>query len=391
MKKILLFFSAVFFVFIMASSAQAAIDVTVTFPADGELNYQTTKSITWTYPAGNLIAPKFNISMFTGAETRPIATQVLCRAAADGSCAYSWKVGKITSGRFLMGVNYKIKVCLAVVGESLDCDESADFKIIPSAITTQQQVFNLFKTAMGNRYNNLNAYNPTVQNYYTGEAGVRDFLTVNTAATGFPTYRISTTTVNAVDTVTNTNKKIYAMTLFEQLDWFKYKFNQLKGDFLNARDRDGIKYAMSNRYSDLCAAPWNTAKDIATRAYNTAVADAEKARKGARAKFAADGTVIAGQEATGQELCNFNYNRDMKITTIVPAKNSDYNNATLRFIALQKLQNAKDLCLTAEYKKLYDAKETALGTTGISGFEDAMVAPTNAYGTCLGDRKSNWW
>ncbi len=370
MKKVLFICLLAVFTFSLAGSASAAVtNASITIPADQELNYQTTKAITWTY-TGGVTAPKFNISMVsqaTPATELPIA-QVLCRApGVDDPCTFSWKVGSLKSGRFLMGVNYKIRVCRAGADPTdlTECDDSpTDFTIIPPELKTQQQVFDLFKTAIGNRYNDLD------KNNNSGLAGVRDFITVNTAAADeAPAYRISKDMVNQA--------KAYKLTGKDLLDWFKDKFTSTpSGAFLNERDRSGITYAMTNRYKDLCANKFNSDVNNIKVYYNIATAKAEKAKQAAI------------------KVCNDTYK-----VSIAEVKNMAEPNlfikAIQQFIAKEKARLIKDSCVNMAYNSYYNNAKTH-ATPGVLAlqvkleFDDYPVKKTN-YTDCLSDVDDLTW
>ncbi|OGF31060.1 hypothetical protein A3H09_01195 [Candidatus Falkowbacteria bacterium RIFCSPLOWO2_12_FULL_45_13] len=402
MKKILLFFSLAVFVFLLADNARAAVtDVAIPLlPADGKLNYQTTdKRITWTY-SGTVAAPRFNISMVTGSVSLPIATQVLCNTPRDGTgCAFLWKVGSLRSGRFVMGTEYHIKVCVVGSTDPLDCSNSANaFKIIPPELTTQWQVLDLFKKAMGNRYANLNS------NGKSGAQGVYDCIIKEYAAV--PPTTPPTTAPKITKTVVNTalfgGKKIYELTdPADILVWFKGKFKDIAANdpnrvILNNRDKEGIQYAMSNRFTDLCAKDWLTAINGLMRTYKAGVSSFQKTR---------DNTI---------RNCNNDYNKrvscvkdveckdkrgvriqdstltDIPTTAGITAKNNQYNNSTIRYIEQEQYVNDRDRCIAEAYTTFNRSKTAALNDLIRSkGLSD--TGPDAVTETCLiTDNRSAW-
>lgn len=434
MKKILLFCSLTVLLLSLAVSAQAAVNVNVTFPADGKLNYQTTKPITWTY-SGAVIAPRFNISIVQtvgSVETiRPIVTQALCKApTATDPCTFSWKVGSLNSGRFLMGVDYKIRVCVAGVS---DCGDSATaFKIIPPALTTQWQVLNLFKTAMGNRYNDLNS------NAKSGAQGVYDCIITEypvTPAT-VPPSTASKITKTMVNTEFVGSKKIYELTdPADILVWFKDKFKAViasdpNGVILSIRDQQGIQYAMNNRFDDLCSSNWITTMNGLTQTYKTkvitgtnavgtpvsanyvpavgtpgqpgyvlavghpastnyaqAVPSLQKVRdntiKNCNDDYNKKVACVKGVPCKDKKGVNIKYSNgnDVPTTDGMTAKNSQYNNSTVRYIEQEQYANQKDLCIADAYKKFNNDKTTEWGHLSTTAADDTRR-------TCLGDKKT---
>ncbi|KKR91924.1 MAG: hypothetical protein UU43_C0001G0104 [Candidatus Falkowbacteria bacterium GW2011_GWA2_41_14] len=399
MKKILLFCSLAVFVFCLAASVQAAVNVNVDFPADGKLNYQTTKPITWTY-SGTVAVPRFNISIFAGAETRLIATRVLCNTPKDGTgCAFSWKVGSLQSGRFVMGTEYHIKVCVVGSTDSLDCANSATaFKIIPPELKNSQEVLKLFKDAMGNRYNNLNS------NAKSGAQGVYDCIIKEYAvvpATTPPTTapKITKTMVN---TETVDGKKIYELTdPADILVWFKGKFkniaaNDPNGVILNNRDKEGIQSAMNNRFDDLCSKNWITTMNGLMQTYKTKVINGtrvvdsfQKTRdntiRNCNNDYNKKVSCVKGVECKDNKRgarIQYSTMNNIPITDGMTAKSNQYNNSTIRYIEQEQYANQRDLCIAAAYEKFNDDKKTEWDKLITTGADSAMVS-------CLGDKK-NW-
>lgn len=234
--------------------------------------------------------------------------------------------------------------------------------VAPKPMASQWDVLKLFQKAMVNRYADLNS------NAKSGAQGVYDYI--------IGEAKIATTTVN------NAVPPVYTRTPILQLDWFKDQFlsnvDGANGDpVLNQRDKDGIRQAMQRRYSDICSVSWNTEIASSTRKYNKAVSDAEKIRKGVKAKTGT-GTAIAPQfpaTANSEELCVFNYNKDLKNPAIVPARNSDYDNTVKRLIKTEELNNTKNTCINATYTDLYRARTTALATfSGEKAAQDVLRA-----------------
>lgn len=359
MKKILLFFFLAILVLPLAASA----GITVSSPSGSELIQGANQPITWSLDPANPAA-KFNLSLCTPPPA--VGSAPVCRSIRTNigitTPPYIWKVNKLLSGN-----RYRIEVCPV---DRSGCAYSAEFNILPPALKNQQEVLNLFKTAMANRYADLNS------NAKSGAQGVYDYIIASPNSVPPKLPNITKEMVN------NGTSPVYARTSLMQLDWFKTEFLKNTGGVLETKDKAGIKYAMSRRYSDLCAAEWNTAMKNATGIYNTAVANAEKARKGIRARIG-NGTAANPQfPATGEQRCLAVYEAGVKVINITP---NLYNSATRKFITLQGLQNEKDLCLTAEYETLYDAKVVTLGI-----FNGALTAPTIAYNACIGTRISDW-
>lgn len=233
---------------------------------------------------------------------------------------------------------------------------------------TQWDVLNLFKKAMANRYGDLNS------NAKSGAQGVYDYI--------IGEAKIATTTVN------NATPPVYTRTPILQLDWFKAEFIKNYGTppVLNQRDKDGIKQAMVKRYSDICSVAWNTEIASSTKKYNKAVAKAEKDRKGEKARIGT-GTAANPQfpaTANSEELCNFNYNRDL--TTIVPARNSDYDNAVRRLIETEQANYNKNTCINGTYTAFYVARANALST-----FRQEKTAQDNLRAACATDARMTAW
>lgn len=353
MKKILLFFSLAILVLPLAASA----GITVSSPSGSELIQGANQPITWSLDPANPAA-KFNLSLCTPPPA--VGSAPVCRSIRTNigitTPPYIWKVNKLLSGN-----RYRIEVCPV---DRSGCAYSAEFNILPPALKNQQEVLNLFKTAMANRYADLNS------NAKSGAQGVYDYI--------IGEAKIATTTVN------NATPPVYTRTPILQLDWFKTEFLKNLGTppVLNQRDKEGIKQAMVRRYSDICSVAWNTEIASSTKKYHKAVAAAESARKGIRARIG-NGTAANPQfPATGEQRCLAIYEAGVKVINITP---NLYNSATRKFITLQGLQNEKDLCLTAEYETLYDAKVATLGI-----FNGALTAPTIAYNACIGTRISDW-
>lgn len=237
-------------------------------------------------------------------------------------------------------------------------------------MASQKDVLKLFQTAMGNRYADLNS------NAKSGAQGVYDYIIGQSKITK--------------DMVNQAGNEVYLKNVMGQLDWFKAEFLKNTDGVLETKDKAGIQQAMARRYSDICSAEWNTAIKSLTKTYNAAVASAGKARKGVKAKKGAGTATVPEFAATGEELCNFNYNRDLKNTDIVPARDSsDYKNATERFIAMEQLANAKNTCVNAAYTVLYAAKDAAVNAfTAAKALAD--TGPDAKYTACIGDRKSAW-
>lgn len=399
MKKILLllFFSVAFFVFILAGSAQADVQpavtaVTISLPTDGELNYQTTKPITWTY-SGIIGVPKFDISLIEAVGTvtaKPVATQVLCKTQADGSCAYPWRVGSLRSSRFLMGVDYKIRVCVAGANPAVCRDSATAFKIIPPALKNQQEVLNLFKTAMSNRYGSLSSQ------------GVSGYILGNGTA---GSSKIPTATANQAKVYNN-------ILVIDRLNWFKDQFLPNTGGVLTATNKQSIQQAMVGRYTDFCVADWKTAINGLTRVYQTNVTNGVRAVP-AKGTVAAVLAVPSYQQVlnTAVRNCNSDYNKnitckkgvactdkkgvrikysdgitDVPTTKGMTAKNSDYNNATIRYVEQEGYMNERDGCTAAAYVKFNQDKVIALTT-----LTNGKAAADSTYNSCVGNSRISGW
>ena len=342
--------------------------VTVSSPSASTLNQGADQNIIWSLDPANPAA-KFNLSLCT--PSPEVGRAPVCRSIKTNvsltAAPHVWKVSKL-----LTGSSYKIEVCPV---DRSGCAYSAEFNILPPLLKNQQEVLKLFKDAMGNRYANLNS------NAKSGAQGVYDYIIAAPDAVPPKLPNITKEMVNV------SAPPVYIRTPILQLDWFKSEFLKNTGNVLETKDKAGIKYAMSRRYFDLCAAGWNTAIKNATGVYNTAVANAERARKGVRA-IVGTGTAANPQfpaTANSEELCNFNYYRDLNNMVIVPARNGDYDNAARRFVAIEGLNNVKNTCINATYTTFYVVKKTVL-----SAFTAAKTTADGLYNTCVDNRISAW-
>ncbi|MDD4900994.1 MAG: hypothetical protein PHS62_02685 [Patescibacteria group bacterium] len=222
---------------------------------------------------------------------------------------------------------------------------------------SQTEVLAIFKTAMADRFANLN------YNKKTGATGVYNYIITHSHIT-MTTYEAAV--VNAMDTPA-------------KLDWFKARLLLNTDGALSQTNKDGIRQAMNARYSDLCIAPWNATIKTLTATYKKALVDAEKARKGVRAKAATATT--AAVVATGEELCKADYSQSVKAL----ANSTAYDKAAVKYIALERLKNVKDQCVNATYTAFYTARVAAL-----ANLETGKTAANTTYTACVGDRLTSW-
>lgn len=302
MKKILLFFSLA--VLLLPLAAGAAVTGVTSPELDESWNQGTTRIISWT---SDTAGAKFNISLC------PPAGGCLSVKTNIDKLTYDWPVGKLRSGGTVAaGDGYVIKVCQAGLSEDAGCDSSLLFNIWPPHLTSQQQVFDLFKKAMGNRYNDLNA------NRNSGVAGVWDFIMTNWGTDAAPDYKISVATVNDEGEGGAYRKSGKGLLL-----WFKDQFIARSGSFLNARDKAGITNAMVNRHKDWCLIERNNRVNTLIKNYNNAITAAE---------------TVKNREI---KVCADAYNSAMRNLT---------GNSANKFIAKEEALYAKNTCINLFYQ-----------------------------------------
>ncbi|MDO8592205.1 MAG: hypothetical protein Q7R92_00360 [bacterium] len=272
----------------------------------------------------------------------------------------------------------------------------------PKPAVSQRDVLKLFQTAMGNRYADLNS------NAKSGAQGAYDYI--------IGASKITKDMANGGE--------IYKKTAMEQLDWFKEKFIANEGAILNQRDKDGIKNGMSNRFNDLCSAGWLAAINALTRDYRIKATDGAKAipargTAGSAGYKAAVPAVISFKQILDRTVknCNNDYNKnvtctkgveckdkkgarikysngaEIPTTNGVTAKNSQYNNSTVRYIEQEGYANERDLCTANAYIKFNQDKTAALAEfrTDKENAAPGSLGPDEKMRGCLGTRASDWW